>query len=209
MSNIEGFDPYNVMGLVNSAIAQAISVIPEDVISASDWELVKNGKCTEVEKRLRLAWTLELDRAYKNGKMMNINMLYSGIISKRDYFNKIITNSYKLAFIIRPFPEYDLILEDILRTLTGDMLQISKAPIKDENGRFDSKIIAAKIALWKDVNDRKHGQATQHILKAQVNVPSSKDLTPEKIAEIDRKLAELKPKDIIEIATPVSEDKEA
>lgn len=193
-------NPNSLVNITTSQVSTCINAIPDEYLTMSDEELEKEARVGETEHRLRVAWTMELERAIRTNKPINPSNVYMGTCTKKYFFAYIVGNSLKLAYVIRPFPEFQIELEDVMRLLNREVRKIATRPLEDENGKFDHKLAAIKVNLWKDAVDRKHGQAVQKIESKSQSLVITKDVTPTNdMAEIDKRLAQLEGREVLEI----------
>lgn len=196
-------NPKSLVSMCPSVLAERIAAIPDSVLSMDDKELEKTAKISEVDKQLRAAFYIEYERACRASDKISPANVYKGLVTNPHFHSSIINNSFKLAYIIRPYREYQAQLEDLLQFGFDRMSEIMHRPQVDENGKFDHKLAALQMQLWKELADRRRGSAAKNInLSSQsTNLTITKDISepPRNIAEIDKKLKELEAQEVIEI----------
>jgi hypothetical protein len=126
--------------------------------------------------------------------MLAVN-IYRGIVTKQ-YFDKyILHNSYKLAYMIKPFPEYEAQLEDMLQLALDEMRKILNEPLKAKDGKFNVQLASLKTQIAEKLQDRRRGAVAQKLLVNQksMNVNITKDVTEPagSMEAIEARLAEL------------------
>lgn len=196
-------NPKSLVSMCPSVIGDRIAAIPDSVLSMDDKDLEKAGKISEADKQLRAAFYIEYERASRASDKISPANVYKGIVTGPHFHQSIVNNSFKLAYIVRPYREYQAQLEDLLQFGFDRMSEIMHRPQVDENGKFDHKLAALQMQLWKELADRRRGSAAKNInLSSQsTNLTITKDITepPRNIAEIDQKLKELEAQEVITI----------
>ena len=189
-------NPKSLVSMCPSNMAERIAAIPDNVFSMDDKEIEKAAHVTEADKQMRAAFFIEYERAVRNGDKISPANVYKGIVTASYFHNYVINNSFKLAFVIRPYREYQAQLEELLQFGFDRMSEIMRRSQVDENGKLDHKLAALQMQLWKELADRRRGSTTKNInLNSQIqstNLNITKDITaPRSVDEIDKKLKEL------------------
>lgn len=183
-------DPESLVNIVPTALAQRIRCIPNQYLEMSEAELLKQFSITRVDRLLRIAFHQELDRAKRTDGLVKLNNIFAGVTDRKTFMEDHVGKSARLAYMIRPPVDYELDLEDLLQLGLQELRAIMERPLVDENGRFDHKLAKIKLDTFKDIADRRRGQATQKIETKSLSVSVTKEIptTPE---EIDRELQKL------------------
>lgn len=193
---IKGKDnPRSLINITNSVLSKQIMCIPQEVLEMSESELEHHATPHDTERKLRAAFQMELERATRTeDTMLSVN-IYRGIVSKPYWDKYILHNSYKLAYIIRPYPEYEAQLEDMLQLALDEMRKILKEPLKDKGGKFNVQLANLKTQIAEKLQDRRRGVVAQKLLVDQksMNVNITKDVTetPPNMDAIEQRLKEL------------------
>lgn len=186
-------NPKSLVNICSTAIAERISAIPDDIIDLDESELEKLARVGPVERQLRVGFMAEHERCLRQDDRFAPANVYRGICTKKYFFTWIVGNSYKLAYIIRPFPGYQICLEEMLQLALDEMRKILIAPIVDKRGEFDHRIASAKISLFKDLADRRRGSATKKVEvdSKSLSLNINKDVSAKSILDIEAKIKEL------------------
>jgi hypothetical protein len=200
-----------LLELCPSVIATRIQVIPPEVWLLKEAELETKASVHDNERKLRVAFQMEHERAIRTGDIIVLFNVYKNIVTKSYFYNYVITNSYKLAYIIKPFPEYEMQLEEMLQLGLDERRKILKQPLKDKEGKFDHKLAALKEAITKNLEERRRGSITQKLQVDQknLNLSITKDVTqqpPLQMEAIDARLRELEGGEAIAISYEESSD---
>lgn len=193
-------NPLSLVNKTNTGISVRIAAIPLEILEMKEADLEHHADVHDVERKLRAAFQMEYERAVRTGLTMDSTNIYKGICSSPYWHKYVVGNSYKLAYVIKPYPDYEAQLEDMLQLGLDEMRKILKQPLKDKEGKFDHKLAALKANITEKLQDRRRGAVAQKMLIDQksMNVNITKDVTqaPANIQDIDRRLAELEGKDV-------------
>lgn len=206
-------NPVSLVSICPQVLAERIRAIPEDILEMPLKDLEKAICVTEDDEMLRVCFAQEVERARRQGKPVIQANIYEGVFTAKT-FSFYIANSFKLAYIIRPFPEYETSLENILLLGLQRMKNIMKQPLVDQEGKFDYRLAQIQISLFKDVSDRTRGASTQKVEmnSKSLSVSVTKDIThssPIQIPDdLDRQLLELEAQTSNEVRTLSYEEKE-
>lgn len=192
-----------LLEITNTQVSTRISAIPDDVLNMKEEDFLKHADVHDAERKLRAAWAMELERALRTDSKFEASNVYKGIVT-RNYFERyVLFNSYKLAYIIKPYPEYEAQLEDMLQMGLDERRKILKRPLVDKEGKFDHKLAALKESITKNLEERRRGAITQRLQVDQksLNVNVTKDVsqTPLQLDAIDARLRELESSEAISI----------
>lgn len=202
---IKDYDnPQSLVNLTPSVLGGRIAAIPEEILLMTDQQLEAKANVGDVERKLRAAWQIEYERAVRTGEKMEAANIYKGIVTKSYFHRELVGNSYKLAYIIKPFPDYAAQLEDMLQLGLDEMRKILKEPMVDEDGKFNHKLAALKANITEKLQDRARGAVTQkmQIDQKNMNLNITKDVTqatPLQMEAIDARLRELESSEAIAI----------
>jgi len=208
---VKGDQPTSLVNITATALSTRIAAIPEDVLCMKEADLEKHADVHDVERKLRAAWQMEYERAVRTENKMEASNVYKGVVTHMYFYRYILTNSFKLAYIIKPFPEYEAQLEDMLQLGLDERRKILKRPLVDKEGKFDHKLAALKEAITKNLEERRRGAVTQRLQVDQksMNVNITKDVTqstPGSMEAIEARLRELESGEAIAIEYKDSTD---
>ncbi|MNJ94806.1 hypothetical protein D3C87_125090 [compost metagenome] len=195
----EADNPNSLVNKTTTAISQRIAVIPDEILLMEEEALEVTARVGKTETRLRIAWMIEFERALRTGKEMNPSNIYLGTCTKKYFYEYVVGNSYKLAYIIKPFPEFQIELEDILQLgLKRARLTLETNPVS-EDGKFNVALAKLQHEITKDAMDRSKGQSVQKIESKSLNLNVTKDVSPTNMDEIDARLAQLEGREVQQI----------
>lgn len=162
--------PKSLLNLVPSWLGEKIRAIPDDFLSMTEDELIDKGCVTTVERRLKTAWWFEFTRCVHRHQIMNVNAIVSAVMPVDHFRKHITTNSYKLAYIITPPPNYKTEMVDLLQIGMGQMREMLTMDNYNKDGSINSRLLDVKMKIIKDIIDRVHGQVIQRIEMKTQNV---------------------------------------
>ncbi len=185
----------SIVNLLPTWIASYILAIPEEIFSTPLSKLIERFEHTETDSLLRHAFWLEYERAMKTDTKMTISNIFGGVCDK-NYFNReVVTNSFRMAYLLNPPTDYNVRLEELLTIGLEQYREILTLPNINAKGAVDSRLIAVKQKIIEDVTNRRRGQVIQRVeVKSQnlnVNVDKSDKKTPDSIEAIEREIQEL------------------
>jgi hypothetical protein len=123
-------NPTAVINLVPGVMAKGLKAIPEYVFDLSLEDLEAKATPTEALRKIRIAFWLEYERAHRCGTLVNMTNVYKGICSQSYFFKILITNSFKLAFILTPPQDYRVQMEEMLELAIRAERTVLETPIK-------------------------------------------------------------------------------
>lgn len=156
------------------------------------------------DNRLRLKFWIEYDRCKADSiSAMTMTHVISNICSKEFFYNHYLKRPSKCAWLLCPPISYSHKLEEALEFGLEQLRDILSTPHWEESldrdglpttPTFNAKIASLKLSVFKTLDDRKHGIATQRI----ESTSKSLSITAQ-IPASDRKL-------ISQLATQSSEE---
>lgn len=195
-------NPDSLINKLPSMIANILRVIPDEVLCLGDEGLERTGKISEVDKRLRHSFWLEYNYAIKAQRVINITNVYSGICHRDNWQRIIVTNTFKMAYILTPPPDHRVDIQQILHLATKEMRKIIQTPHEYKNKKgekiIDSRLVASKLKIWELVTNRIHGGVTQKLevdtknlnMNVDARDVSSVEAINKQIAELESQLAQ-------------------
>lgn len=189
----------NVISRLPSWVAEPAKAIPSSVHDMSESELAKAAQPDITAERLRVAFWGEYDRACKTDTMMSMTNVYAGVCTKR-YFENVVNNSFKLRYLCTLPIDYEVGLAEATNYGLLKMREILALPVKDADGKVDSKLIQQQREIWMQVQERHKGSIIKRFdintKKQSVNLnlnqhAGSQPPRPQTLEELRNQLAEL------------------
>lgn len=188
MSDLEPVNPLkdesnatSVINLVPTAMATRLKAIPEYVFDMEMKELEEKANVGQVERKIRVAFWLEYERAHRNGTPVRMASVYQGTCSMGYFFKNLITNSFKLAYILTPPEDYRVVMEEMLMLAMEEERQILQTPIKqtrtitDKRGEqktvevIDSSLAMVKHKIRESLQNRLVGMPVHRSMQITEN----------------------------------------
>lgn len=193
-------NPNSIINLVPGSVANAIKMIPLDVLCMPEAELKEAARADIVENRLRHAFWLEYGHAVLGKRKMNMAQVYNGVC-RREYFNQhVVTNSFRMAFILTPPPDYKVQMAELLTLGLSQIREILTLPttsINQKTGEIqvDARLAGVKARIVEDLMTRTHGHPLKSIevtsKNMNVNVDATAQADPREIVDLDQRIKEL------------------
>lgn len=164
-------NPRSLVNITPSSLSKAINFIPDSVFELSEKEVRKVANVGEIEDRLRISFWREYDIAQQTGKKMNIQNIVKGNCSDSHFFRKILTNNFKLAYILTPPTDYLTQIEDIYQLGMQRMRQILEYdPVDVDTGKMDFKIAEVQRRITEDAHLRFKGAIPYKMMTENLHV---------------------------------------
>jgi hypothetical protein len=191
-------NPKALVNVVRPEIREKISRVPADLFSLTEEELERRspkGQFTWVDRRLRVSWWQEYTRATENHpRMMKMTEVVDGICSRNYFYDHVLADKVRLAFILTPPSNYTVATEEALLRAVDRVREILDFPLYDEQGRPQPKNAEVVIKAFMLLDQRVKGAVIQRIEQKNLNLNVGKQasttdtLTDE---EAEKKLSEL------------------
>lgn len=194
-------DVYDLTSITRGKLKEAIEALPDRYFDMTEDELIDEVQPTNRDWELRLSfWTDFNDVMNPNNKRTVImgEKVQSGIITKRNFYERVVANPGRLAFMIRPIRSYQKEMEIRLIKSTRQLDKLLEMNIEKENGEVDVRKGELLLKAIQNVQDRALGMAVARQESVNINigqdkpekakVPDSKQLDS-KIAEYEAKLS--------------------
>lgn len=182
-------NPNSLVNICPTALAERISCIPDGYLDMTAEKLEQHYNPTKEDKMMRVAFQMELERSTRTQTPFNMVNVCGGFMYPSTFYKSVITNATRLAYIIKPFPEYMIQLEEMMHLANNRIREILARPAVNEEGKFDHKLAALQQVVWEKVTDRARGSVTKklEVDSRTVNV----NMTKTNPIDIDRELKDL------------------
>lgn len=201
------FDENNPRSLINIVWVDFKEILKRSRYAMPElFEMSETKMTREVDpdpclRMVRMRFWQEYDRCQIQGKTMMVRDVLKGVCTQ-DYWKRgILPFPEKVAYLCIPPTEYVAIMEDLLTVGIEQLREILALPIKDAQGKINSKLIAEKIKIFQLLDLRVKGAVIQKIAIQQridqriqnSNAPSGIDnllenMSPENAEALDRAL---------------------
>ena len=163
-------NPRSVINLVPLSVSKSIECIPDEVFALGEAELKKMAKPTEAEEKLRYSFWREYDLAQIGHRRMMISNVVSGVCHNSYFFRYVVTNSFKMAYILTPPPDYEVTIQEMLALGLSQLRDILTQPHVKKNGEVDSKLADVKYRIVEGLQLRVKGAVPHRVESKNLNV---------------------------------------
>lgn len=189
-------DPLSVASLVTAAVRSGMKLIPPKAFTMYEHELRMMAKATDVEEQIRLAFWDEYQLAMDKRCQMNINACYSRICTKIYFYDILLKEPYKLAYILTPPRNYVYKMREMLELAHRRMREILELPIDQK--KPNTKLISEMVKITVLLENRVMGAVKQKLevesKSVNVNVETRKNYfdVEDEIKDIEKQLIDLR-----------------
>lgn len=191
-------DPLSVTSLVTPTIRQWMKLIPPKAFTMYEHELRMKAKVGEVEEQIRLAFWDEYAYAQDARCMMNVNKAYERICTKAYFYDSVVREPYKLAYILTPPRNYVYRMREMLELAHRRMREVLELPLLDKRKNPNVKLIAEMVKITVLLENRVMGAVKQKLevesKSVNVNVETRKGYydVEDEIKSIEKQLTDLR-----------------
>jgi len=199
------FDENNQYSLVNLIMKkehkfhEQLPLIDKELLQMDEADLKKVVNPSASDNRIRLAFWHEVDSAMLAGMKVWLNRVYAGLMTKETFVIRYISNHKRFAWMIRPLPTYESVLEEGTYEGLSQIRKILQAPLYDGRGKFLTTNARIVMQAAKIFQDRLHGGVVQRSIEHKTpSSPAMLPYTPEDLMELDSKIAQLENELLVE-----------
>ena len=183
-------------------VKDAIESIPQELYSLSEETLRYKVKPTLKLYEVKRAFWEELLLAQERGGSMRNWRVYDGKVSKAYFYDKILTDPLKMAWITSPLDSYedkskaalDMVTQRYEDLINMDITTTKKRKVGDEWEEYSEvcpKKAMVLLQVIKNLEDRIKGTAIQRQVNVNANEPSKKTKAELNMEEVNNRLKEL------------------
>lgn len=187
--NYEG----SLLNVCSDKLLARIKEIPQNILEQGERHLRETAKPTKIDMMIRVNLWKEYERAIKSGTKMNTTKVYAGVCDSANFYNRIIKNPRKLAWIITPIPSYASTINYLFMKSLERLEEIISLPLKDSRNKLQAPIVNKVYDAAVDIINRVAGtpvQRTANYSQVTNNTPNS----PKTIKDIDAEIKQLEQK---------------
>lgn len=195
-NKIDPFDNKNAQSFYNLApttIQEKMDAIPKEILELDEAQLESKLRSDLNElSRIRLALWYDYNIAVSMSRKINITNIYGSVCSL-PVFNRKISNSYALAYILTPPLDYQVAMNELLHIGVGQWREILTLPNQNPDGSVNTKILDVKFKITQDVINRTKGQVVQRIesKNMNMNIGGNGEPTKRDVGDIDDEIQAL------------------
>lgn len=192
-------EPRSVYNLVSAQVQAAIENISPYLYSWSEKALERHAKLETRDYQLRLSFWNEYNFAQDNFKpTMSIDKITRGVCSKQYFYETVLRDYKKLAWILYPPSDYTITNQELFDRSTREIRRILQMPIT-KKGKVDHALIREKVKIHLALENRVKGAVVKNIAVAarhqhSVAAGGSATEAPKSLQEIEKEIKQLEAK---------------
>lgn len=190
-------DPRSVVNLLPESVRERVLALPPTLAKLSLEELENLASVSRVDRRVRIEFWREHERAAQANMPMNMDacVRLSGLLSWSQYEFRL-EKPERLAWLLCPPAEYQVQLQEALEIGLNRLVEIVQLPLYTQKGEVNTGVAAVVLQALKMVDQRLHGSVVQRMLtiskhQRETTVTNNTAISSE---NIDAKIAELEAK---------------
>ena len=190
-------------------LRDSINSIPAELLEMSDEQMREEFRPTMVDEKLRTSFWRQVNNLERTGKPFKANELCRDVCNEAYFYNRVMHNPKKMAYMIQPITKYDVQTEVLLYVGMSRLEQIITMDIttpkkqfagydRDGKEKFEYKNVVdpikAKVLLdaINKLEDRVKGSAVQRTVN--VNAKTESEPVAYDIESINDSITKLKNK---------------
>ena len=188
-------------------VREAINSLPRELLEMSDEQMREEFRPAMSEEKLRTSFWRQVNNIERTGKAFRVSEMCKVVCYEAYFYQRILTNPKKLAYIIQPITKYEVQTEALLNVGMSRLEQIITMDItspkktfagydSDGKEKFEYKNVVdpikAKVLLdaINKLEDRVKGSAVQR--SVNVNAKTESEPVAYDIDSINENIAKLK-----------------
>ena len=189
--------PDSVLNLIDDPeLRDLVLNMPEELLEKSEPQLVESANPDRVDRRIRIAFWEEYERAASEQRSMTLANISrnTGAVSWGWYKNQLMAKPDKLAWFLSQPAAYRLQVQEAEQIGLNRLVEILELPLRSPNGQINVMIGGLILAAYKMVDTRLHGLPTNKTVnvnldqKVPANATIDSDKLDERLAELERLL---------------------
>jgi hypothetical protein len=141
-----------------------MKLIPPKAFTMYEHELRLKAGVGEVEEQIRLAFWDEYAYAQDARCMMNVNRAYNRICTKSYFYDRVVRDQYKLAYILTPPRNYVYRMREMLELAHRRMREVLEMPLVDKKTKQpNTKLISEMVKITVLLENRVMGAVKQKL----------------------------------------------
>lgn len=186
-------NPRGYLNIITGRMKTSADLIPQDIWEMDLDELEKViAKTLKKDKRLRASFWSEYHAAVDENRRVIVDRFLSGVMNREFFYNHVLPDRYRLAYILTPLKSYTDSLRSMLQKLAEEVEQIIELPLVNSDGEMDYKAAELKFKMMQMIDKRLHGDYVQRV--EQKNLHMQLPSPAKDVIDIDQKLMELEQK---------------
>lgn len=185
-------NPASVLHFLPPHFQERLEGLPPVWVERSEQELMELTTITRQDRRVRIQFWEEYERAAKNKATMEMSRVAfdTGVPSWGCYEQKLLNNDALFAWLLHPPTSYQLQMKEAHELSLERLIEILGLPLTNKKGEVNVPLASLLLHVYKLIDARVHGSITQRMVNLNLNadagkVPENSQLSME---EVERKL---------------------
>jgi len=153
-------DISTLIHITEGALQKAIAAIPPEYGLLSEKALEGAIQPTELDYLLRSSFSRELERVRINGGTIKAVDIYGEFCARSWFYEKVIASGKRLAWLTRPMPRYEKMMEATLFLCNKRLWEIVNLPLRI-NGKISPTLVNIMLNAIKMVKENVKGMPVQ------------------------------------------------
>jgi len=184
------------------ALYRSIQSIPDGYRDMSEEEARKLAKPNMLLYELKQSWWTEYIHAQETGNKMRVYKIYTGVCHKDHFYNRVIKDPKRMAWLIQPLETYEVKVSAMLQKAlerVPEMLgmELTSKKYKKVDGVMESwdetdpKKIMALLEVVKHLDNRVKGSFIQKQININQHQKTTDNVSNESSSDIDKRIKEI------------------
>ena len=156
-------NPWTIANMLTGRVKERFLEIPVSYFGLSEKHMENLCRPTEIEEQLRLAFWDEYTVAMDAKRSIQPVNIYSKVCSKDFFYDHVISNPTKFAYVLAPPPEYMYQTRALLALGRRRLRQVLEMPLKNGKNEPNVKLISEIVKIVNILENRVHGAVAQNI----------------------------------------------
>lgn len=175
-------NPHSLINLLTGPLRAAVEHLPDELLLMDEARLKRHCDPGELECRLRIQFWDEWNQACDEGRPMSVSAIMRGICYAEYFYQVILPDPKKLAWVIKPPADFLLAMRDLLYLGMSRLREILElplvdrtpmirrgAPVLDDKGQIvmierpNVRLIAEVRTITEMMQNRVHGAVIQRV----------------------------------------------
>lgn len=150
-------------------LAENLLSLPQELLDISVAELEKKYKFDRKDRLLRKKFQDEYNRSMLEGRQFVVSNVFNNVISENAWRKHVITNQYRLAYMMHPIREVDDELKILEEDFLNGLREIAEKGPFNKSVKISDYLAAAKMVLSRTAPTVQRQEIKQMNLKADLS----------------------------------------
>jgi hypothetical protein len=198
MNSLQPVEPQALIQLLPPLFKEIANTIPEDLFLLHEDDLEKltsSQKFSLIDRRLRQAFWTEHEKAIKLSRGIIIQNVYTGVCTKQHFYNKVLVDKARVAFILTPPQEYGVAIKEAHEFGWNLLRKMMEEAYEAWQTAKDPKLFEVVRKTVEMLDNREKGAVIKVVEQKNLNVNvaanDKQQEAPASIEDINARLKEL------------------